>query len=60
MNAPAVIMIARMKQLPRRHRVAHLRALMRSQPPGSLRRRELAALLRDAMTALPRCEGGAV
>jgi hypothetical protein len=60
MNAPAAIMIARMKPLPRRHRVAHLRALMRSQPSGSLRRRELAALLRDAMTALPRREGRAV
>ena len=60
MNAPAAIMIARMKPLPRRHRVAHLRALMRAPPSGPLRRRELAALLRDAMTAPQRCEGPAV
>ncbi len=59
MNAPAAIMIARMKPLPRRHRLAHLHALMRSQPSGSLRRRQLAALLRDATTALPKCEGRA-
>ena len=51
MNAPAAIMIARMKPLPRHHRIAHLRALMRSQLSGSLRRRELAALLRDATAA---------
>jgi len=60
MNAPAAVMVARMKLLPRRHRLAHLRALMRSQPAGSLRRRELAALLRDAMAALPRCGGRAL
>ena len=59
MNAPAVIVIARMKPLPRRHRAAHLRALMRSQPSGSLRRQQLAALLRDATTAMPRREGRA-
>ncbi len=60
MNGTATIMIARMKLLPRRHRLAHLRALMRSQPSGSRRRPELAALLRDATTALPRCEGRAL
>jgi hypothetical protein len=58
MTTPAAIMVARMQPLPRRHRLAHLRALMRSQPAGSLRRRELAALLRE--TALPRCEERAV
>ena len=40
------IMIARMKPLSPRHRIAHLRALIRREPAGSIRRGELAALLR--------------
>jgi hypothetical protein len=44
-------MVARMKPLPRRHRVAHLRALIRQQPRGSIRRRELEALLRAELPA---------
>lgn len=43
------IMLARMKRLPRRHRAAHLRALIRMQPIQSIRRDELVALLRDEM-----------
>jgi hypothetical protein len=45
------IMVGRMKPLPRRHRIAHLRALIRQQPAGSVRREQLAALLRNEMTA---------
>jgi hypothetical protein len=38
--------------LPRRHRVAHLRALLRQLAAGSPRREQLAPLLRDQLTAL--------
>jgi hypothetical protein len=56
---PAVMAI-RMKPLPRRHRIAHLRALIGLQPAGSIRGEELAALLRDEMIARPRKEARAV
>ena len=39
-----------MKRLPRRHRLAHPRAPMAQQPAGTVRKEELAALLRDEMT----------
>jgi hypothetical protein len=48
---PVAVVAARMKLLPRQHRIAHLRALIR-QSADALRRRELAALLRDEVTAL--------
>lgn len=44
---PLTIMISRMKRLPRRHRIAHLRALIRQEPAHSIRREELAGLLRN-------------
>jgi hypothetical protein len=51
---PAIeIMIARMKPLPPRHRIAHLCALIGRQPAGSVRRGELVALLRVECTARP-------
>lgn len=50
---PVVIMVLWMKRLPRRHCIAHLRALIRRQPPGSVRRKQLAALLRDETTVQP-------
>jgi hypothetical protein len=53
-------MMTRMKPLPRRHRIAHLRALIRLHPEGSSRRPELAALLRAEMTARPDREDRAV
>ena len=37
------IMVIRMKPLPRRHRIAHLRALIPQQPAHSIRREELVA-----------------
>jgi hypothetical protein len=49
LNATGVI--GRMKLLPRRHRIAHLRALLRQRPACSVRREQLAALLRDEMIA---------
>ena len=56
---PAV-MVIRMKCLPRRHRIAHLRALIAQQPVRSIRREELAALLRDELTVQPGKENRAV
>ena len=53
MNTSVAIMRVRMKPLPRRHRIAHLRALLRRQPAGSLRRGQLAALLRAELAARP-------
>jgi hypothetical protein len=47
MNTPIAVMVVRMKRLPRRHRIAHLRALLRRQSAGSIRGAELAALLRN-------------
>jgi hypothetical protein len=44
---PIAVMAARMKPLPRRHRIAHLRALTAQQSLHSTRRQELAALLRE-------------
>jgi hypothetical protein len=46
-------MVIRVKRLPRRHRIAHLRALIPRQPAHSIRREELGALLRDEMLARP-------
>jgi hypothetical protein len=40
-----------MKRLSPRHRLAHLRALIRREPAGSIRRREFVALLRDQLAA---------
>lgn len=50
MNTPVAFMPIRMKPLPRRHRLAHLRALLRAQPAVSIRREQLAALLRIELT----------
>ena len=48
---PIRVVTERMKPLPRRHRIAHLRALIGLRPLHATHRRELAALLRDEMTA---------
>jgi hypothetical protein len=53
MNTSVAIIFVRTKPLPRRHRIAHLRALLRRQPAGSPRGEQLAALLRAEMTARP-------
>jgi hypothetical protein len=47
MSGASTISAERMKRLPRRHRIAHLRALIRQTPAPSIRGFELAALLRD-------------
>jgi hypothetical protein len=45
-NAAITGMADRLKRLPRRHRIAHLRALVGLQPAGCGRRDELSELLR--------------
>jgi hypothetical protein len=50
---PVAIMANRMKPLARRHRLAHLRALIQQQPCRSGRREELIALLHDEMSVPP-------
>ncbi len=52
MKRASTIMVVRMKRLPRQHRIAHLRALIRHAPASSSRRQELLALLRDEVMAL--------
>jgi hypothetical protein len=51
MTDPSGIMALRMKRLPPQHRMAHLRALIRQESVPSIRRFELAALLRDEVAA---------
>ena len=48
-HPPIGAVAARIKPLSPRHRLAHLHALIRQQPDGSIRRGELAALLRDQL-----------
>jgi hypothetical protein len=60
MNAKLAHMRGRMKPLPPRHRLAHLRALIRREPAGSSRARELAALLRNQLRGAPANENRAV
>jgi hypothetical protein len=50
MTHPSIVaMAAKMKPLPRHHRIAHLRALIGRESAASIRREELVALLRDQM-----------
>jgi hypothetical protein len=51
MSTPVAIMANRMKRLPRRHRIAHLRALILRQPIRLIRRLELVSLLRKEWAA---------
>ena len=50
-GTPIEVMTERLKRLPRRHRIAHLRALIGRQACGSVRGRELAVLLHGEMAA---------
>ena len=59
MPTPMDVMAARMEPLSPRHRIAHLRALIRRESDGSIRRVELASLLRDEVTARPANENRA-
>jgi len=52
-HPPIGVIAARIKPLSPRHRLAHLRALIRQQPDNSPRRFELAALLRDQVLPRP-------
>ncbi|WP_426527788.1 hypothetical protein [Bradyrhizobium sp. McL0615] len=46
-NAAVACMAGRLKRLPRRHRIAHLRALIGLRPEGCVRRNELSELLHE-------------
>ena len=48
-NAAVTCVADRLKRLPRRHRIAHLRALIGLQPEGCGRRDELSELLSEEM-----------
>ncbi len=52
-HASIANMRVRMKRLPSRHRIAHLRALIARLPSRSIRRQELAVLLRDELAVPP-------
>ncbi len=54
MNTSVAIMLVRMKPLPLRHRIAHLRAVLRQPSASSVRREELAASLHDEISARPK------
>lgn len=58
-SPPIGAVAARIKPLSPRHRRAHLRALIRQQPDNSIRRDELAALLRDQLLPPPANENRA-
>jgi hypothetical protein len=47
MKSAVTCAVDRLKRLPRRHRIAHLRALIGLQPVGCARRDELSELLRE-------------
>jgi hypothetical protein len=53
MSMLVAIMAARLKPLPWRHRIAHLRALKNREPEPSIRREQLMLLLRRETTAQP-------
>ena len=49
-NAAVTCVADRLKRLPRRHRIAHLRALIGLRPEGCGRRDELSELLREEIS----------
>jgi hypothetical protein len=53
MSAKVTVMAMRIKRLSPRHRLAHLRALIRREPAGSQRRLTLVALLHDQWAKTP-------
>jgi hypothetical protein len=53
MSTELAHLAVRIKRLSPRHRLAHLRALIRREPAGSTRRDRLVALLRDQSAATP-------
>lgn len=51
--------IARLRRIPRHHRITHLRAVIQTLPERSIRRQELEAYLRSEVTAQLRKENAA-
>jgi hypothetical protein len=60
MTNSIAVKIARMKRLPRHHRIAHLRAIIPTLPARSIRRGELETLLKAEVTAQLRKENRCV
>jgi hypothetical protein len=60
MKRRSTVSLGRMKPLPPRLRITHLRALIRLEPSGSARALQLAALLRDQLTDVAANENRAV
>lgn len=56
---PLHTIVTRMKRLPLQHQAAHLKALIDSEKPRSIRRGELEAMLKDVRTRLIRKENRA-
>ncbi|HEY6903659.1 MAG TPA: hypothetical protein VI216_05090 [Candidatus Acidoferrales bacterium] len=56
MSALPIPLRARMKPLPLRLRLAHLRALLRREPSGTKRAQVLTALLREQLAAHAKAE----
>jgi hypothetical protein len=50
-SGPVAAMVARMKPLPPRHRIAHLRTLIAREPAHTIRNEDLVELLREEMAA---------
>jgi hypothetical protein len=53
MREASIVMAERMKRLPRRHRIAHLRALIKRESGSPVRRFDLVALLGHEAAAQP-------
>ena len=60
MSSELAHILLRIRPLAPRHRLAHLRALMRREGEGSARAAGLAALLRDQLTAAPADENRSI
>ena len=56
---PIHLIARRMQRLPLHHQIAHLRALVASEKPRSVRRVELEALLKERLTKQLRKESRA-
>ena len=60
MSTEPSLLLVKLRPLPPRLRLAHLRALLRCESAGSARTRGLTALLRDQLTAAQANENRAI
>ena len=59
MRTPITILVSRMARLPRHHRIAHLKSLVKSEQEGTIRWKDLRDLLQAEMTAQLKAENRA-